>query len=161
MSADDDTLLNAIQRKIPGYGAYREQEARRRDDRLTRDFLVKRIGDALAGLDQRGARAVAAGDLDAPLLIEQLRQRLDHARSRLSAAVEGYAAWFGERKVDADLLQQVATHDASLVSLVDHIDALVKQFEGTDNATTAELREAIERLHARLDRRDELLKTGL
>ena len=160
MSLDDDTLLNAIQKKIPSYGAYREQEARRQDDRLTREFLVRRISDAKAALDKAGSQVAAAGDLDAPLLIERLRQRLDHAQSRLAAAVEGYAGWFSERQVDAQLLKQVATLDANLVSLVDQIDTLAQQQVGSENSATGELREALELLHARLDRRHELLRAG-
>jgi hypothetical protein len=160
VSADDDTLINAIKRKIPGYGAYREQEARRADDRMTRDFLVKRLSDILGQLDRLGAAAVAAGDLTAPLELEQLRKPIEHARARLSAAVEGFAGWFSERKVDAGLLAQVGTLDANLVSLVDQIDSFVQQLASGSLSSKGELREALELLQVRLDRRHELLKTG-
>ncbi len=160
MSVDDDTLINAIQRKIPGYGAYREQEARRADDRLTRDFLVKRLREVLGQLNQLGAAAVAAGDLNAPLELEQLRKPLEHAQARLSAAVEGYAGWFSERTVDANLLAQVGTLDANLVSLVDQIDSFVQQLASGELSSKGELRDALDLLKTRLDRRHELLKTG-
>lgn len=160
MSTDDDTLINAIKRKIPGYGAYREQEARRTDDRLTREFLVKRLREIMAKLDKIGANAVAAGDLNAPLELQQLRQRVERAQSRLSAAVEGYAGWFSDRKVDANLLTQVGTLDANLVSLVDQIDSFIQDLQSDSLTSKAELREALELLQSRLDRRHELLKTG-
>ena len=158
--ADEDTLLNAIKKKIPGYGAYRDQEARRHDDRMTRDFLTRRLNEILKTLEDKAAKAVAEGDLNAPLLYEQLRERVDLARNRLAAAVEGYASWLGERKVDAALLKQVATLDGNLVGLVDQIDDLAEKLEVGARDVLSELGEAIDLLHARLDRRHEILKTG-
>ncbi len=38
--------------------------------------------------------------------------------------MEGFAGWFNDRKVDADLLAEVAELDAGLVSLVDQLDEL-------------------------------------
>lgn len=159
--SDEDTLWNAIKQRIPGYGAYIDQEARRHDDRLTREFLAQRLGQSLKKLEEKAAKAVAEGDLNLPLVIEQLRQRIDLGRSRITAAVEGYASWFGERKVDADLLKQVATHDANLISLVDQLDQLASQVDVGTAGVLSELREAIELLHARLDRRHEMLRGGL
>lgn len=162
--SDEDTLLNAIKRKIPGYGAYRDQESRRDDDRLTREFLAKRIGDCKNALDAMGAAAVAQGDLSAPMEIERLRSQLDHAQTRLSGAVEGYSGWFSNRTVDAELLTDVAKLDENLVSLVDQIESLIKtQQESVQQKKSADahdLNEAIQRLHARIDRRTEILKRG-
>lgn len=158
---DGDTLVNALKKRIPGYGAYLEQEARRSDDRLTRELLTRRLAQTMNSLDSKGAKAVGEGDFDAPLILEKLRERIDLARSRLAAAVEGYASWFGERVVDAELLKQVATLDANLVGLVDQMDDLVGKLDVKTKGATQELQEAVELLHSRIDRRHALLKSGL
>ncbi|MEZ6136356.1 MAG: hypothetical protein R3C53_15785 [Pirellulaceae bacterium] len=161
MSSSDDTLINALKKRIPGYGAYREQEARRDDDRLTREFLVQRLGECKASMDRMGVSAVASGNLDAPIVSERLRTRVDLAQSRLAAAMEGYAAWFSDRKVDAALLQQIAKLDENLVSLVDQIQSLSSDEKHYRDSEPSELRDAIELLHQRIDRRHELLKHGV
>ena len=123
-------------------------------------FLVKRLGDCKAALDEAGLQAVAKGDLDAPLRIEKTRGSLDHAQSRLSAAVEGYASWFGSRTVDASLLQQVTKLDENLISLVDQIESLI-QDSATAGNSPQDLPAAITLLHSRIDRRHELLRDGV
>jgi hypothetical protein len=159
LNASEDSLLSELKKKIPGYGAYRAQESRRDDDRSTRQFLAKRLQDCKTILDKRGAHAVAEGNLDAPLAIERLRNQLDLAQTRLSAAIEGYAGWFNERKVDASLLEQVAKLDEGLVSLVDQINAMLDS--DVSPLHSPELQEAIGLLHKRIDRRGALLKEGI
>lgn len=158
--SDEDSLLNSLAKLIPGYGAYREQESRRADDRATRAFLVQRLDHCKAHLDSTGERALADGDFEKPVVLENLRSDLDHARQRLASAVEGYAGWFGDRTVDADLLHQIGTLDANLVSLVDQMDNLAARLDESWDTHVSELRTAIARLHARIDRRNEILTNG-
>lgn len=160
MSDSNDSLIKDLTKMIPGYGAYVEQEARRSDDRLTREFLVRRLSDCKAKLDTLGKAAVSSGDLESPARIEAIRAEVDHAQSRLAAAVEGYAGWFSERKVDAKLLSEIGQLDSNLVSLVDQLDALAQSMVGSGNVNTAEMSEATSLLHRRIDRRTEMLKAG-
>ena len=158
--SDDESMLSNLSRLIPGYGAYREQESRREDDRRTRQFLTKRLGDCKARLDAVGKQAVNRGDLETPAAMEAIRSQIDRAQSRVAAAVEGYASWFGSRQVDADLLEEIARLDGNLVSLVDQIDELAKSLLDADRPGSGELNEAVDLLHARLDRRTEMLQSG-
>lgn len=149
-----DSIIGQLKSLIPGYGAYRAQESRREDDRLTRQFLVKRIDQCKSVLDGLGTQAMKAGDLEAPLQYEKLRNELDRGRSRLAAAVEGYSGWFNSRTVDEKLLEQIAQQDSNLVSVVDLIDQQAQE----KPVSIDKLRETIQLLHQRIDRRSELLK---
>ncbi len=149
-----DSIIDKLKSIIPGYGAYHAQESRREDDRLTRQFLVKRIDHCKSILDDLGGQAAKSGDLDSPLQYEKLRNELDRARSRLAAAVEGYSGWFNNRTVDEKLLAQVAGQDSNLVSVVD----LVGQQLQEKPIALDKLKETIALLHERIDRRNELLK---
>ncbi|MEM8734403.1 MAG: hypothetical protein AAGG44_09290 [Planctomycetota bacterium] len=160
MSNNEGSLVGDLVKMIPGYGAYVDQESRREDDRKTREFLVGRLGDCKATLAKIGRAAVERADLETPARVERIREGVDRAAQRLSAAVEGYAGWFSERKVDADLLGKVAELDANLVSLVDQMDADAKVQLGAEKPDFETLGEATERLHQRIDRRSELLKNG-
>ena len=155
-----DSIVRDLTSLIPGYGGYQALEARREDDRLTREFLVKRLKDAKNAIDQLGTKAIETGDLDAPMKIEKLRARIDLAQSRVSAALEGYAGWFSERTVDEKLLKQVAELDANLVSLVDQLEQIAKDQSSSNHLDLSEMTEAAELLNRRIDRRNELLRVG-
>ena len=160
MSSHDESILGELTRLIPGYGAYRDQESRRKDDRLTREFLVKRLADGKSSLDELGRRAAETGNLDTPMNTEKVRDQIDLAQSRLSAAVEGYAGWFSDRTVDSQLLGKIAEMDANLVSLADQIDALGKELVTADQPDMKQIKETVDLLLARIDRRSEVLKSG-
>ncbi len=139
---------------IPGYGSYRKQESRREDDRLTREFVIKRIDECKSRLDTLGATAVGSGDLNFPLLIERIRNELDRARSRVAAAVEGYSSWFSSKNVDDKLLEQLSQQDENLISVVDLMDQLIAE----SPLPIDRLSETLQLLHQRIDRRTALLK---
>jgi hypothetical protein len=154
VAENKDTIVSSIRAMIPGYGAYRAQESRREDDRLTRSFLIKRIDECKSQLDVLGLQAAKSGDLAIPLSLEKFRNELDRARSRLAGAFEGYVSWFSQRVVDEKVLEQVAQQDSNLVSVLDLIGGLL----GQSPLATDKLKENIELLHQRIDRRNALLK---
>lgn len=161
MTEKDDSLWSGLTKMIPGYGAYREQESRREDDRLTRDFLSVRIRECKSALDRLTGQAVEEGDFDKPSQLEPLHLQLDFAQNRIDSAVEGYAGWFNQRTVDTNLLDKIAELDGNLVSVVDQIDAQLKAaVEGQTPLDAITLRESIDLLHQRIDRRNELLRAG-
>ena len=153
----DNSIIGQIASLIPGYGGYLEQEERRKDDRLTRDFLAGRLQHCKADLDKLGKEAISQGDIDLPSKLEPLHGQVDLARSRLVSAVEGYAAWFDHRSVDTELLQEIADLDSNLISLVDQLDAMAEDWG--ENAST-EYAAALKQLHHQIDRRTNLLKAG-
>lgn len=157
---DNDSLLRDLARLIPGYGAYLDQESRRVDDRITREFLVKRLADCKSKLDGVGKRLAESGNFEMPLKLEKLRDGMDLAQRRLAAAVEGYASWFGERTVDAELLGEVAQLDANLVSLVDQLDALGERLAEDPALDLTEFNQLLDLLHKRIDRRNEMIQSG-
>lgn len=159
MDQKNESTWESLTRLIPGYGAYRSEEKRRDDDRLTRQFLIRRLQECKLKLERLGAGAVATGDLKSPAIIDRCAGGIDMAQSRLKAAVEGYAGWFNQRTVDEQLLHKILQHDSNLVSLVDQMDAAIQAWDGKDQPPV-ELSAAIELLHTRIDRRNELLQRG-
>lgn len=160
MSNDKGSLIQDLVKLIPGYGGYVEQESRRNDDRLARDFLCDRLTDCKAKLDRYAKKALESGDLELPAKVSSTHSELDRAQSRLRAAVEGYAAWFGYREVDASVLKEAHEVDLNMVSLVDQIDAMTQQAIDGEELNLADLTEAADRLHGRIDRRNQIIEDG-
>lgn len=156
VSPKNDSLLSDLISMIPGYGAYREQEQRRTDDRAARDFLSVRLNECKARLDAIGTEAVANGDLETPVQVEKTRASLELARNRITSAVEGYSGWFSDRKVDAELLDRIIETDHGMVSVVDQIYAAVAPDPNSkyQHSSVAEL---LARLQSGIDSRDEIL----
>lgn len=138
---------------IPGYSAYQKQQSRRDDDRLTREFVMKRIDECKSRLDALGLQAANQGDFELPLAIEQYRNELDRARSRIAAAVEGYSGWLN-RNVDQEMWKQISQQDENLISVVDLMDQLLSQYP----IPGQQLMETLQMLHQRIDRRTSLLR---
>lgn len=158
VSSPDDSLLDDLIKLIPGYGAYRGQEDRRADDRQARKFVAQRLGDCKSSLDRCGAAAVKQAKLDMVAEIEEARDQVQRAQSRVSAAVAGYASWFGEKQVDEKLLKQVVQCDQELVSVVDRVDAFARQAADSLDAWDApSLAKLLAELHLSIDRRNALL----
>lgn len=158
MSDSKNSKLVDLTSLIPGYSGYQNLESRRADDRATRTFLAKRLQEVKSALDVLGRNAINSGDLNTPLLVDSIRNQVDRARGRVNAAVEGYASWFSERKVDEAVLTKVSQLDSNLVSLVDQLAAMIQTaIDGAQPLDEAQVREAIDLLHTRLDRRKEIL----
>lgn len=146
--------MKSLSALIPGYSSYRIKESRREDDRLTREFVIKRIDHCKSRLDALGLEAAQRGDLELPLVVERFRNELDRARSRIAAAVEGYSGWFDSRSADEELLKQLSQQDENLVSVVD----LAEQLLGQLPLPQQHLQETLQLLHQRIDRRAMMLK---
>lgn len=151
MNARNTTSLKSF---LPGYSSYQAIESRRNDDRMTRQWVVQRIDECKSQLDSLSLRAVSTGDFETIMQIEGYHSDLDRARSRVAAAVEGYASWFDSRWVDQHLLKELGQQDESLVSVVDLIGTLIPQLP----QTSQQLVENIQLLHQRIDRRTLLLQ---
>ena len=133
MSDDKSNALNSLTKLIPGFGGYSKKEKRREDDRLTREFLVRRLQDCKQILEKRSLPLVEQGNLDAVSQCEKLRQKIDLQQNRFQSAVEGYASWFDARQVDETLLKKIADMDADLVGVVDRLQlALAPRDQAAD-----------------------------
>jgi hypothetical protein len=123
MSEEKPNALASLTKYIPGFGGYAKKENRREDDRMTREFLARRLQECKISLEKRTLPLVEQGNLDAVAKSEKLRHKIELQQNRLRAAVEGYASWFDERQVDEDLLKQIAEMDENLIGVVDRLQS--------------------------------------
>lgn len=153
-------ILNAI----PGYSGYKDKESRRDADRAVRDRLVaelnqraervERVAQRLA--DQRRIREVGP--------VNELAGAIRFLANRINTATYGYGGLFGNRDVDAAVLDQLRLFDESLFAGVEQIDAAVSSLEvaGDDNlaSTADDGQRAIDAVSARLELRNRIVESA-
>lgn len=153
------STLEDLASLIPGYSGYQSLESRREDDRNTRKFVASRLAACKKVLDRISKAAIERGDMDTPSQLEKYRTRIDLAQNRVLAAVEGYVGWFSERKVDLELLKRIGELDANLIALVNQLDDWLQKTANENISLSAvDVTELLDTLHARIDRRRELLQ---
>ncbi len=151
---------------IPGWSGYRDKERRRESDRLLRERLATDYGAIADELGRLAARLAEDRKLRAIRYVDAPHGRLNHFIDRLTVATYGYAGLFSDRPVDADALDQIAAFDQSLGDGLEDVRSAAARLEETDPDDPAfrerseELRELIEGLLDRFDRRSEVIQTG-
>lgn len=153
-------ILNAI----PGYSGYREKESRRDADRAVRDRLVaelsqraervERVAQRLA--DERRIRDVGAVNAYA----EAIRQ----LANRINTATYGYGGLFGNRDVDAAVLDQIRLFDESLFAGLEEIDGGISDLEAAAGDVIAAAADAgqrsVDALTARFELRERVVESA-
>ena len=152
---------------IPGWSGYRDRERRRNSDRLLRERLAREYGEIADDLAKLASRLAEDRRLSAIRYVDRPHGRLTHFTDRLKTATYGYAGLFSDRPVDASALDQIAAFDESLGDGIDKIAAAATSLIETDpndsefRDRSEELEDMIEDLLDRLDKRADLIETGV
>jgi hypothetical protein len=152
--------LERLMNKVPGFKGYRERDLRRDADRLQREHLATRLGDARKALDKVAMALTRSGGLDAMNDVETARKRLDKVSSRILYAERGYSGFFDAIKVDETVLARVYQFDMGLVDDVDGVRAAASAAAqaGAPGSAVADLVGRIDALDARLSERETVLR---
>ena len=158
MSKEKSNALESLTKYIPGFGGYAKKEKRREDDRLTREFLARRLQECKVSLEKKTLPLVEQGNLDAVAKSEKLRHKIELQQNRLRAAVEGYASWFDERQVDEALLKEIADMDENLIGVVDRLQQAVAPKDAAADIDWNLAEEMVTLLSDRFSRRQSTLQ---
>lgn len=155
--SDSESFIERLRSLIPGYGGYKTLESRREDDRLTREYLIRRLGECKRDLEVILKPAMEKMDFSAVEHGEKLRHAIEHEQNRIRSAVEGYASWFDKRNVDEDLLKKVSEMEESLIGVVDRMHRAIKPIDHSPPDWTA-ANSMLQLLNERFERRRNLLR---
>lgn len=159
--ARDRNPLESVLRKIPGFRGYLEKEYRRESDELQRQWLAARLEVAKRSLDRTARTLVDAGQLDVLPQIDRLRGHLDKLLARIRGAMQGYSGIFDLVQINTDVLEQVYSHDASLIDQVEELATAVEQVPADAQKITAaiaEVRGKIDAIELSWDERERILR---
>ncbi len=153
--------------RIPGYRGYRLKEERRDADRRVRAAVGDAYAVQLARVEQIGRDLANARRLGEISAVERASQAIRHYIDRVRSVTPGYGGLFGDRDIDGVALDQLRLFDEGLLTGVDELRPSIDRLEadfaagkplgpGADDAAAT-----IESQLLRLDRRSEVMETGL
>lgn len=142
------SLLEKLEKIIPGFHGYKVKELIREDDRLIRNYIydeIKRARDIVREL----MLAALDGMYDAPVTyLDRLWKKLDEAGSKIKNAPAGYAGFFDRVKIRERELETLKRVDAEIASMTENLLAALQ--EARDNP--AKLREVMSLVNSVLNR---------
>lgn len=156
-------LLSAV----PGYTGYKDKESRRDADRLVRDRLARELESRADRLERVAGQLADARRISEVGPVNGLVAAIRHLRDRVNTASYGYGGLFGNRDIDAAVLDQIRLFDESLFDSVDQIEAAVVQVEqamssvGDLPAAVANAQQAVTSASVRFDLRNQVIESAI
>ena len=159
---DQDSVLNRILNRVPGYTGYQRQESRRTSDEKARAYIVEQLSRCKPGLDAYTKSLANSGQLSELPRWEQLRSTLDQLITHVKSRVISYGGIFDQEHIDEDALEDVYDFDADLLA---KIDGLVEQFQQLSKGNSPEnadplspITESLNDVHHSVKQRDDMLR---
>jgi hypothetical protein len=153
-------VLNAI----PGYSGYRDKESRRDADRRVRDRLFAELNLRAERVERIAAKLADARKIREVGPVNALAGDIRHLANRINTATYGYGGLFGDRDVNAAVLDQLRLFDESLFAGIEQIDAAISKLESAGDAETAAATEegkaAVGAVTSRLELRNQVLESA-
>lgn len=160
----NESKIESLARKIPGFSGYLNRENRRDSDALQREFLARRLGQLKSNMQTAQEELLSAGNLAIMEPFDRVGNKLDRVVERVRHASRGYAGFFDAVKVNEAELDRVYEYDAALVGTVSSAEEAMMAIsaqasEGGDvKSLVRALGSAIDELDRSLDGREQILR---
>jgi hypothetical protein len=159
-----EQTLNRVLNKVPGYSGYRDKENRRDADRLVRDRLVAELSQRAERVERIALRAADERRILDVGPLNDIAGAIRHLSDRINTATYGYGGLFGNKDVDATVLDQIRLFDESLFAGLEQIDPVLSTLEGAGGDSLADAagqaRQFIEQMTDRLDQRARIFESA-
>lgn len=121
--------------KIPGYSGYRDKENRRDADRAVRDRLTAELTTRAERVERVAAQLADQRRLHDVSAVNQIATAIRHFADRVNTASYGYGGLFGQRDVNAAVLDQIRLFDESVFASLKQLDSTITALEAATGAT--------------------------
>jgi hypothetical protein len=162
-----ERTANRVLNAIPGYAGYKDKESRRDADRVVRDRLASELAsraDRVERVATQLAEQRRIGDVGP---VNRFAAAIRLLRDRINTASYGYGGLFGNRDVDASVLDQIKLFDESLFAGLEAIDSATTQLEqavssgGDLSAAGAAGESAVAQASTRFDQRKQIIESAI
>ena len=159
-------LSERIVAALPGFRGYKEKELRRESDKLIRNHIYLRLGEARKDLKETFQKLSDSKMQEVLTDMDRFIMRFDRVSQKINHASYGYAGFFNVVKVEESKLDKMIDFDTGLLDgtekIVAEADSFKKEiakrkFEKTRNHLD-NLEEMLESLEEAFDERDEVVK---
>ncbi len=142
------SLLEKLEKIIPGFHGYKVKELIREDDRLIRNYIYNKLKSA-RDIVRELMLAALDGMYDAPVTyLDRLWKRLDEAGSKIKSAPAGYAGFFDRVKVRERELETLKQVDAEIASITENLLTVLQEAR----SNPAKLQEVMSLVNSILDK---------
>ncbi len=152
--------------RLPGFGGYLDNKARRTADRMVRDYIADRIAERINRLAEIEKSLLDDGGLSYMSKTNAAKAKIQMYHDRVKTAAPGYSGFFAEVKIGPEQLESLYMFDELQIKYADQLqeklDALaeaVSSKAGIDEAITA-VGTLADEARAAFAKRDDLI-TGL
>ncbi|MCD6427878.1 MAG: hypothetical protein J7L03_07290 [Caldisericaceae bacterium] len=143
--------------KIPGFAGYFEREKRRTADKLLRDYLANRLRESKDALMKKANELFKAHDFDTLNELNDLVKHFQMVIDKIQYAPHGYSGFFGAIKVDTPELDNLYNIDATLVSLIEETEDIMKDASKTAKEQVKLIEEELKKFEEKITERQNIL----
>ncbi len=143
--------------KIPGFAGYFEREKRRTADKLLRDYLANRLRESKDTLMKKANELFKAHDFDTLNELNDLVKHFQMVIDKIQYTPHGYSGFFGAIKVDTPELDRLYSTDATLVSLIEETENIMKDSSKTAKEQVKLIEEELKKFEEKITERQNIL----
>ncbi len=143
--------------KIPGFAGYFEREKRRTADKLLRDYLANRLRESKDTLMKKANELFKAHDFDTLNELNDLVKHFQMVIDKIQYTPHGYSGFFGAIKVDTPELDRLYNTDATLVSLIEETENIMKDSSKTAKEQVKLIEEELKKFEEKITERQNIL----
>ena len=147
----EESVLDRILKRIPGFGGYVDQKVRQENDEKTRRFVTDQLQTSKTDLDRFAKQLVDALRIDDVAQWEALRDEIDSIIQRLRSQLPGSSSFFGLSDIDEDRLEDLYDCDANLMDYSVELSDMTKGL--SSESTLVGVKSAVEKLQTELSKR--------
>lgn len=152
-----ENLYQRLIEKIPGFEGYFEREKRRTADKLLRQYLADRLRKAKDILLSKGNELLKQKDFETLGELNDLIKRFQFVIDKIEYAPHGYSGFFGAIKVNSEVLNELYSIDASLVTLIEDAEKIVSDETKTVKERISIMRDKLKAFEGVINKRNETL----
>jgi hypothetical protein len=115
--------------RIPGFGGYLDQKARRTADRMLRDHITELLEQRIHRFARIEKRLLDGGGLAFMSRTQSAKSRLQTYHDRVKSAAPGYTGFFEAIKIGPDELDRLYGFDELQLVYADNFEAALDKFE--------------------------------
>jgi DNA-binding protein H-NS len=126
---DEKRLSEKIMTALPGFRGYKEKELRREADKLIRNHLYEKLGEARSDLKETYQKLVDNRIMETWTGMDRLIAKFDRISEKINHAFYGYSGFFDAIKIREDRLDRLIRFDSDLLGSINVTLAEVEKFK--------------------------------
>lgn len=127
--------LEQIVARIPGFQGYQEKQARRKADRMLRDYIAEQLDQVIRRYERQETQLLKIpGGLAMMSDSRRTKDQIKSFRDRVKTAAPGYSAMWASIKMDEEKLASLYAFDESQIRFVDRLNAAIDELESAIKA---------------------------